>query len=38
VATRTTAPPALDEQEMAAFLEKARALAPQYRTELLKEA
>ena len=38
VATRTTAPPALDEQEMAAFLEKARALAPLYRTELLKEA
>jgi quercetin dioxygenase-like cupin family protein len=38
VATRTTAPPKLDEQEMAAFLEKANALAPKYRTELLKDA
>jgi quercetin dioxygenase-like cupin family protein len=38
VATRTTAPPNLDIQQMAAFLEKARALAPKYRTELLKEA
>jgi quercetin dioxygenase-like cupin family protein len=38
VATRTTAPPKLNEEEMAAFLEKARALAPNYRTELLKEA
>ena len=38
VATRTTAPPKLDEQQMAAFLEKARTLAPKYRTELLKEA
>jgi quercetin dioxygenase-like cupin family protein len=38
VATRTTAPPQLDDQEMAAFLEKANALAPKYRTELLKDA
>ena len=38
VATRTTAPPKLDDQEMAAFLEKANALAPKYRTELLKDA
>jgi quercetin dioxygenase-like cupin family protein len=37
VATRTTAPPKLDDQEMAAFLEKAKALAPKYRTELLKD-
>jgi quercetin dioxygenase-like cupin family protein len=38
VATRTTPPPKLDEQQMAAFLKKARALAPKYRTELLPEA
>ena len=38
VAMRTTAPPKLDAQQMAAFLEKASALAPKYRTELLKEA
>jgi quercetin dioxygenase-like cupin family protein len=38
VATRTTAPPQLDDKEMAAFLEKAKALAPKYHTELLKEA
>ncbi len=38
VATRTTPPPKLNEQQMAEFLEKARALAPRYRTELLKEA
>ena len=38
VATRTTAPPKLNEQEMAAFLKKATGLAPKYRTELLKEA
>ena len=38
VATRTTAPPKLDDKEMAAFLEKAKALAPKYHTELLKEA
>ncbi len=38
VATRTTAPPKLDEKQMMEFLEKAKALAPKYRTELLKEA
>jgi mannose-6-phosphate isomerase-like protein (cupin superfamily) len=36
VATRTTPPPELDEQQMAEFLEKARATAPKYRTELLE--
>ena len=38
VATRTTAPPKLNEQEMAKFVEKASALAPKYRTELLRGA
>jgi len=38
VATRTTAPPKLDEKQMTEFLQKAAALAPKYRTELLKEA
>jgi quercetin dioxygenase-like cupin family protein len=38
VATRTTAPPKLDDAEMAAFLAKAKALAPKYKTELLKQA
>ncbi len=38
VATRTTPPPKLDEKEQAAFIEKVKALAPQYRTELLREA
>lgn len=38
VATRTTAPPKLDERGMAAFVEKAKGLAPKYRTELLREA
>ena len=38
VATRTTASPKLNEEEMAAFLKKASALAPKYRTELLKDA
>jgi|ERR1019366_250651 quercetin dioxygenase-like cupin family protein len=38
VATRTTPPPKLDEKQLAEFLEKARALTPKYRTELLKEA
>ncbi len=38
VATRTTAAPKLDENGMAEFLAKARALAPKYRTELLREA
>jgi hypothetical protein len=30
--------PNLNEQEQAAFIEKVKALAPQYRTELLREA
>lgn len=38
VATRTTPPPIMNEKQMTEFLEKARALAPKYRTELLKEA
>jgi quercetin dioxygenase-like cupin family protein len=38
VATRTTPPPKLDEKEQAAFIKKVQALAPKYRTELLKEA
>jgi quercetin dioxygenase-like cupin family protein len=38
VATRTTPPPRLGEKEMAAFLEKVKAIAPKYHTELLKEA
>ena len=38
VATRTTAPPKLDNKQMAVFLEKAKALAPKYHTELLKQA
>jgi quercetin dioxygenase-like cupin family protein len=38
VATRTTAPPTLDEKQMIEFLQKATALAPKYRTELLKDA
>jgi len=38
VATRTTAPPKLDEKQMMEFLEKAKTIAPKYRTELLKEA
>ena len=38
VATRTTPPPKLDEKEQAAFMKKVMALAPKYRTELLKEA
>ena len=38
VATRTTPPPNLDDQEQAAFMKKVMALAPKYRTELLKEA
>jgi quercetin dioxygenase-like cupin family protein len=36
VASRTAVPPKLDEAGLAAFKEKAEALAPQYRTELLK--
>ena len=35
VANRTDAPPALDDAGTAAFIAKAVALAPQYRTELL---
>jgi len=38
VATRTTPPPALSPDEQAAFLHKVMALAPKYRTELLREA
>ena len=38
VATRTTPPPKLGEKEQAVFIEKVKALAPKYRTELLKEA
>jgi quercetin dioxygenase-like cupin family protein len=38
VATRTTPPPALNEKQMGDFLEKAKALAPKYSTELLKES
>jgi quercetin dioxygenase-like cupin family protein len=38
VATRTTAPPKLDEKQMLEFLEKAKELAPKYRTELLDKA
>ena len=34
--TRTSPAPKLDKAAMAAFIEKAQALAPQYRTELLK--
>ena len=38
VATRTTPPPKLNENEQAAFIEKVKAIAPKYRTELLREA
>jgi quercetin dioxygenase-like cupin family protein len=38
VATRTTPPPKLTENEQAAFIEKVKAIAPKYRTELLREA
>src|ERR1700678_3572038 len=38
VATRTTPPPKLDQTEQAEFMKKIMALAPKYRTELLKEA
>jgi mannose-6-phosphate isomerase-like protein (cupin superfamily) len=38
VETRTTPPPKLDGKQMAEFLEKARAIAPKYRTELLENA
>jgi quercetin dioxygenase-like cupin family protein len=35
VASRTEPPPALDEEAQAAFITKSKALAPEYRTELL---
>lgn len=38
VATRTTPPPELTPQEQEAFGEKAMALAPKYKTEMLKHA
>src|SRR6202451_2826590 len=38
VAKRTTPPPKLGKEEEAAFIEKVKALAPKYRTELLREA
>jgi quercetin dioxygenase-like cupin family protein len=38
VATRTTPPPKLDDKQQKEFMEKAKALAPKYRTELLEKA
>jgi mannose-6-phosphate isomerase-like protein (cupin superfamily) len=38
VATRTIPPPKLDEKQQAEFIQKVKALAPKYRTELLREA
>lgn len=38
VATRTTPPPRLDGMQMAEFLQKVKAIAPKYRTELLDKA
>jgi quercetin dioxygenase-like cupin family protein len=38
VATRTSPPPKLDEKQQKEFMEKAKALAPKYRTELLEKA
>jgi hypothetical protein len=38
VATRTTAPPPLDPEQQAEFIEKVVALSPKYGTELLREA
>ncbi len=38
VATRTTPPPQLGKEEQAAFIEKVEALAPKYRTEILRQA
>lgn len=38
VATRTTAPPELTEEQQREFIAKAKALAPEYHTELLAEA
>ena len=38
VATRITPPPKLSEKDQATFIKKVKALAPKYRTELLREA
>jgi quercetin dioxygenase-like cupin family protein len=38
VATRTTPPPKLSGNDLAAFIEKVKAIAPKYRTELQREA
>ena len=38
VATRTTPPPKLSDDEQKAFMAKAQELAPKYRTELLQSA
>jgi quercetin dioxygenase-like cupin family protein len=38
VATRTTAPPKLGPQQEAQFIQRVKALAPKYHTELLREA
>jgi hypothetical protein len=38
VATRTTPPQKFDPTEQTKFIEKVKALAPKYRTELLREA
>jgi len=38
VATRTSPPPELNEKEQSVFIQKALALAPKYRTELIREA
>jgi hypothetical protein len=38
VPTRTTPPPRLDGKQMVEFLEKVKAIAPKYRTELLDKA
>ena len=38
VESRTTPPPPMDGKQMAEFVAKARAIAPKYHTELLKEA
>jgi quercetin dioxygenase-like cupin family protein len=38
VATRTTAPPKLDAEQESEFITRVVALAPKYRTELLREA
>jgi quercetin dioxygenase-like cupin family protein len=38
VATRTSAPPKLDEQAQAEFIAKVKVLAPKYKTELLQTA